>query len=291
MQVIHDIAELRAALAEKDQIAFVPTMGNLHAGHISLVELAKQKVAVQENACVVVSIFVNPLQFGAGEDLDSYPRTLDADFEKLTAAGTDIVFVPSVTSMYPDANDQGLQQTMTITAPPIAQQLCGASRPGHFEGVATVVMKLFNLVQPDIAVFGKKDYQQLMVIRQLVRQFNLPIDIIGGEIVREESGLALSSRNGYLTLLQKQQATQLNAVLKDIATQIENGLRDYPTLMVEAADALRNNGWDVDYIAICNADNLSLAKQNDENLVVLGAASLGKTRLIDNIVFCAKPLN
>ena len=193
MQIIHTVTELTNALKSKTSVALVPTMGNLHAGHIHLVEIAKQHAT-----CVVVSIFVNPLQFGANEDLANYPRTLQADCEKLDAAGADIVFAPNVEEMYPDFNAEmnDLGQSMIISAPSIARELCGASRPGHFDGVATVVMKLFNIVMPQIAVFGKKDFQQLFIIRELVRQFNLPIKIIAGDTVREPSGLAMSSRNG-----------------------------------------------------------------------------------------------
>ncbi|HQC28912.1 MAG TPA: pantoate--beta-alanine ligase, partial [Methylotenera sp.] len=198
MQIIHTVTELRNALKSQSSIGFLPTMGNLHAGHIHLVALAKQ-----HSKTVVVSIFVNPLQFGANEDFGSYPRTFEEDCEKLQSAGAHIVFAPNVSEMYPDFDGQNLNQSMTITPPPIADVLCGASRPGHFTGVATVVMKLFNIVQPDFAVFGKKDFQQLFIIREMVRQFNLQIEIIAGETIREASGLALSSRNGYLTADEK----------------------------------------------------------------------------------------
>jgi len=276
MQIIHTIGELRATLKTRADIGFVPTMGNLHAGHIKLVEIAKQ-----HTKCVVVSIFVNPLQFGPNEDLASYPRTLGADCEKLTGLA-DIVFAPSVAEMYPEA------QSMTIALPPVADTLCGASRPGHFAGVATVVMKLFNIVQPSIAVFGKKDFQQLFIIKQLVKQFNLPIEIIAGETVRETDGLALSSRNGYLSEIERAAASQLNQALQRVAIEIKGGKCAFDEIIITATNALNAEGWTVDYIAICNADTLQPAQENDTNLVVLGAAKLGRTRLIDNIEFQLK---
>lgn len=282
MQIIHTVAELRNALQPKTGVALVPTMGNLHAGHIHLATLAKQHAQ-----CVVVSIFVNPLQFGANEDLASYPRTLDADCEKLEAAGVDIVFAPNVQEMYPDFNaaTNDLGQTMMISAPPIAKELCGTSRPGHFDGVATVVMKLFNIVMPQTAVFGRKDFQQLFIIRELVRQFNLPIEIIAGETVREASGLAMSSRNGYLTLEQKSHASMLHACLKEIVASVQQGCVDYAALEQVTAQTLDNNGWLTDYVSVRSARTLLPATQEDSALVVLAAAKLGTTRLIDNIEF------
>ncbi|HOY70379.1 MAG TPA: pantoate--beta-alanine ligase [Methylotenera sp.] len=288
MQIIHTISELRTALKQQPKIGFVPTMGNLHAGHIHLVEIAKQNAS-----CVVVSIFVNPLQFGANEDFGSYPRTLEADCEKLKAAGADIVFAPNVSEMYPQvtenkSNGKNLNQSMTITPPPIASELCGASRPGHFAGVATVVMKLFNMVQPQIAVFGKKDFQQLFIIKEMVKQFNLPIQIIAGETMREASGLAMSSRNGYLNEAQRTQSAQLNAALQHIAQQLKNGHQDFTSLEKTAAQQLNQNHWEVDYISIRSANTLQPAQAGDKQLVVLGAAKIsnnlgGKTRLIDNL--------
>lgn len=282
MQIIHTVAELRSALKSKTTVALVPTMGNLHAGHIHLATLAKQHAQ-----CVVVSIFVNPLQFGANEDLASYPRTLDADCEKLEAAGVDIVFAPNVQEMYPDFNaaTNDLGQTMIISAPPIAKALCGASRPGHFDGVATVVMKLFNIVMPQTAVFGRKDFQQLFIIRELVRQFNLPIEIIAGETVREASGLAMSSRNGYLTSEQKSHASMLHTCLKEIVASVQQGSVDYAALEQVTAQTLNNNGWLTDYISVRSARTLLPATQEDSALVVLAAAKIGNTRLIDNIEF------
>jgi len=274
MQIIHTIAELRARLAQEPNIGFVPTMGNLHAGHIHLVNLAKQ-----QSQCAVVSIFVNPLQFGVNEDLSTYPRTLDADCKKLEAAGADIVFAPSVAEMYPSP------QTMLISPPPIADELCGEVRPSHFDGVATVVMKLFNIVRPHIAIFGKKDFQQLFIIRELLRQFNLPIKIIAGETVREEDGLAMSSRNGYLNPAQRLEAKRLHRTLQQIVQSVKKGQRDYPTIESQTTQYLTQLGWIVDYISIRSANSLQHAAPEDRELVVLGAARQGNTRLIDNIEF------
>lgn len=292
MQIIHTVAELRAALKNQAQnkkqniVAFVPTMGNLHAGHIQLAELAKQHAK-----CVVVSIFVNPLQFGPNEDLASYPRTLEADCEKLKATGADIVFAPTVAEMYQNFDGINLNQTMTIAPPPIANELCGTSRPGHFSGVATIVMKLFNIVffngsTRQVAVFGKKDFQQLFIIKELVKQFNLPIEIIAGETVREADGLAMSSRNSYLSAKERTSATQLNSALQSIVNLVKKGNRDFSQLEIQAVKQLRENGWTVDYISIRSSATLKPASVADTNLVVLGAAKIGKTRLIDNIEFC-----
>lgn len=285
MQIIHTASALRQALKSQTNIAFVPTMGNLHAGHIHLVEIAKQ-----HGQCVVVSIFVNPLQFGANEDLATYPRTLEADCDKLKTAGATIVFAPTVEEMYPEFDGNTLNQTMTITAPPIANELCGASRPGHFSGVATIVMKLFNMVMPQVALFGQKDFQQLFIIKQLVRQFNLPIKVIGVDTVREANGLAMSSRNGYLSVEQHHQASQLNQSLQNIVTQIQNNTQqnhiiNFHQLENEAIASLKTQGWIVDYVSIKSALTLSDASSTDSHLVVLAAAKLGNTRLIDNIEF------
>jgi pantoate--beta-alanine ligase len=277
MQVVHTVAELRAALAGETGTAFVPTMGNLHAGHVSLVELAKQ-----HGQPVVASIFVNPLQFGAGEDFERYPRTLAADCEKLAAAGCDLVFAPDVAEMYP------VPQTYTMQVPDsIANDLCGTFRPGHFSGVATVVLKLFNLVQPRIAVFGRKDFQQLQVIRDLVQQFNLPIDILAGDTLREADGLAMSSRNGYLGSTERMQAPQLQRELAAIVTAVQAGERDFEALCRTAARHLNMAGWRVDYVALRDAATLAAPTPDSARLVVLGAAWLGTTRLIDNLDFAA----
>ena len=280
MQTLDSIAQLRRALEGQNSVALVPTMGNLHAGHLDLVKLAKQQAT-----CVVVSIFVNPLQFGANEDLANYPRTLAADCEKLQAAGADIVFVPSVAEMYPDFDGQDLKQSITVQLPAVANDLCGASRPGHFAGVATVVLKLFNLVQPQVAVFGKKDYQQLFIIREMVKQLNLAITILAADTVREPSGLAMSSRNGYLSRAEKAQASQLRAELVSLSEQIkQQGRRaNFSSLEQAAALNLQRQGWQVDYVAIRAASNLQAASADDTDVVVLAAAKLGTTRLIDNL--------
>ena len=285
MQIIQTVSELRTALKNQANIGFVPTMGNLHAGHIALVTQAKQHAAHILKSCVVVSIFVNPLQFSPTEDLANYPRTLEADCEKLKAAGCDIVFTPSVAEIYPH------EQTMTIDPPPIANVLCGATRLSHFAGVATVVMKLFNMVQPDVAVFGKKDFQQLFIIKEMVKQFNLPIEIIAGETVREANGLALSSRNGYLTDAQRAAASQLNRALQGIVNTIKTGDKNFVRLEQQTRMQLTKQGWEVDYISIRSSATLQTASQSDQDLIVLGAAKIinktaGKTRLIDNIELC-----
>ena len=274
LEIIPEIARLRQRLAAESSIAFVPTMGNLHAGHLHLVKLARER-----GQCVVVSIFVNPLQFGANEDLDNYPRTLEADCALLAEAGADVVFTPSPAEMYPTA------QTMRITPPPIANELCGAARPGHFDGVATVVMKLFNIVQPQWAIFGRKDYQQLFIIRELVKQFNLPIEIIAGETQRAENGLALSSRNGYLNPAQKLEAPRLARTLQLVVDNVRKGNHDYAAIEAQTSQYLTQLGWIVDYISIRSASTLLPASADDEALVVLGAARQGQTRLIDNIEF------
>jgi len=278
MQIIETVAALRSALKQQPNTALVPTMGNLHAGHLHLVDLAKQQAA-----CVVVSIFVNPLQFGANEDLANYPRSLAADCEKLAAAGVDIVFAPSVIEIYPQFDGDHLNQTMTVTVPDIANELCGASRPGHFSGVATVVAKLFNIVMPQLAVFGKKDFQQLHIIRELVKQFNLPITIIAGDTVRESNGLAMSSRNGFLTADQKNTAAQLHQELNAIKLQIQHGNTDFNALTHTASERLQAAGWLVDYISVRSSISLAPATSQDKTLVILAAAKLGNTRLIDNV--------
>ena len=275
MRVVHTVAELRAALAGQTGTALVPTMGNLHAGHMSLVELAKR-----HGRPVVASIFVNPLQFGAGEDFERYPRTLAADCEKLAAAGCDLVFAPDVAEMYP------VPQTFTVQPPAsLANDLCGAFRPGHFSGVATVVLKLFNLVQPRVAVFGKKDFQQLRVIRELVRQFNLPIDTLAGGTLREADGLAMSSRNAYLGASERIQAPHLQRELAAIVAAVQAGEREFEALCATAGRHLRMAGWRVDYIALRDAATLQAPTPDSTRLVVLGAAWLGSTRLIDNLDF------
>lgn len=279
MNTVKTLRELRAAVAqaraEGKQIGFVPTMGNLHAGHVSLVEIAAQRADF-----VVASIFVNPLQFGAGEDLDTYPRTLAADQEKLLAAGCHLLFHPDVAEIYP----HGMGDQTRVSVPGVSEGLCGASRPGHFEGVATVVTKLFNMVQPDLAVFGEKDYQQLAVIRALVQDLNMPIQIIGAPTQRAEDGLALSSRNGYLSDEQRAAAPALYRGLQAIAEELRRGARDYPRLIDNTQAQQRAAGFVPDYLEIRNALNLRPAQLDDQHLVILTAAQLGSTRLIDNLV-------
>jgi pantoate--beta-alanine ligase len=278
MQILHTVAELRAALAGETRTTFVPTMGNLHAGHVSLVELAKQ-----HGSPVVASIFVNPLQFGAGEDFERYPRTLAADCDKLAAAGCDLVFAPDVAEIYP------VPQTLTVQPPDsLANDLCGAFRPGHFSGVATVVLKLFNLVQPRLAVFGSKDFQQLFVIREMVRQLNLPIEIVAGDTLREADGLAMSSRNAYLGASERIQAAQLQRELASIVAAAQAGEHDFEALAATAARHLKMAGWRVDYVELRDATTLQAPTPGSTRLVVLGAAWLGSTRLIDNLEF-SKP--
>ena len=278
MNTVKTVRELRAAVArarnEGKRIAFVPTMGNLHSGHMALVTKAAQRADF-----VVASIFVNPLQFGAGEDLDKYPRTLAADQEKLLQAGCHLLFAPTVEEMYPD----GMTGQTRVSVPQVSEGLCGASRPGHFEGVATVVSKLFNMVQPDLAVFGQKDFQQLAVIRALVHDLNMPIQIIGEPTVRAEDGLALSSRNGFLSPEQRAVAPVVYRSLSQIAEAIRLGRRDFPALVAEQITQLKTAGLRPDYLEIRHARTLRPATAEDRDLVILVAAFLGTTRLIDNL--------
>jgi pantoate--beta-alanine ligase len=273
MHVVHTLAELRALLAAYRRPAFVPTMGNLHEGHIALVRRAGELGDV-----IVASIFVNRLQFLPHEDFDTYPRTLQADCERLQAAGCDIVFAPSEKELYPEP-----QTFKVVPDAAVADILEGAFRPGFFTGVSTVVMKLFACVQPRIAVFGKKDYQQLMVIRRMVQQFALPIEIVGGETERAADGLALSSRNGYLSAAEREEAVQLSLALKALAAAFAAGT---PREQAEAAamESLRARGWQPDYLTVRRRSDLQ-APQAGEALVALGAAKLGTTRLIDNLEF------
>lgn len=254
-------------------VAFVPTMGNLHAGHLSLVKHAH---ALADR--VVVSIFVNPLQFGEGEDFDSYPRTFERDQTLLASEGTDLLFAPSVAIMYPKPR---VEQTR-VEVPGLSELLCGATRPGHFVGVATVVCKLFNMVQPDIAVFGKKDYQQLMVIRRMVDDLAMPIRVVGVDTLRENDGLAMSSRNGYLTEQERQIAPRLYRVINELHDRLIAGDDGYAGLEERAAAELKEYGLRTDYVAIRRSADLSLPGAGDRELVILAAAYLGKARLIDN---------
>jgi pantoate--beta-alanine ligase len=272
MDVIASIHALDERLSEAGRIAFVPTMGNLHEGHLELVRLARA-----HGDTVVVSIFVNPLQFGPNEDYHRYPRTLAEDCTKLEAIGCDVVFAPTVAEMYPTP-----QQT-EILPPPVADELCGAFRPGHFRGVATVVAKLFNIVQPTVAVFGKKDYQQLFIIRTMVRELNFPIQIVAGETVRAKDGLALSSRNAYLSAAERAEAPRLYRTLCTAAEAIGRGDRDFPLIEANARSELEAHGWRVDYVSVRDGATLAVPGAQTRQFVVLAAAWLGDTRLIDNV--------
>ena len=278
MQIIKNVCDLRELIkawrTAGETIAFVPTMGNLHAGHLQLVTRAK---AVANR--VVVSIFVNPTQFGVGEDFETYPRTEKEDQEKLIVEGVDVLFLPAVDDIYmSDART-------TVTVAEVSEWYCGASRPGHFAGVATVVCKLFNIVQPDIALFGLKDFQQFTIIKIMVRDLNIPVEIIGVDTVREPSGLAMSSRNGYLTAHEKQVASELYRVLCVTRDAILEGACNYTELENQAFAALQEVGFKPDYISVCRSRDLTKAAPEDSDLVLLAAARLGKTRLIDNIYF------
>ncbi|UCV12463.1 pantoate--beta-alanine ligase [Dechloromonas denitrificans] len=272
MQIHSSIADLRSALKGRGRVVFVPTMGNLHAGHISLMQQARA-----HGDTVVASIFVNRLQFGPNEDFDKYPRTFADDCAKLEAAGVDVLFAPTETDLYPEP------QEYTVEPPAIQNVLDGEFRPGHFRGVATVVLKLFNIVQPQTALFGKKDYQQLMVIRNMTRQFALPIEIIGGETVRADDGLALSSRNGYLTPAERAEAPRLRQELEKIRSALRNGESDCVKLENAAIEALTAAGWKTDYVAVRQQSDLARPNSVNVPLVVLAASRLGATRLIDNI--------
>jgi len=272
MHIVHTIAELRHALAGSARTAFVPTMGNLHAGHLSLIERARQA-----GGPVVASIFVNRLQFAPHEDFDTYPRTFEHDCDLLRSVGCNFVFAPNEAELYPEP------QAYTVQPPAaLADILEGHFRPGFFTGVCTVVLKLFNCVQPRVAVFGKKDYQQLMVIRQMVAQLALPIEIVAGETSRADDGLALSSRNGYLDAAQRAEAVTLARELKGIALAVHQGQRDWPALEAAAMQSLSARGWQPDYVAIRRRADLAAPTAGDA-LVVLAAAKLGATRLIDNL--------
>jgi pantoate--beta-alanine ligase len=274
MQIAHTIEDLRGMLQRSRKPAFVPTMGNLHEGHLALVAQAKPL-----GDATVASIFVNRLQFLPHEDFDSYPRTWESDCAKLEAAGCDVLFAPNEKQLYPEP------QTYKVHPPAeLADILEGQFRPGFFVGVSTVVMKLFSCVRPGVAVFGKKDYQQLMVIRGMVRQFALPIEIVAGETQRADDGLALSSRNGYLSSTERQEAVQLSLALKRMAAQAQASIANIPAIEAEAMDALRSRGWKPDYMTVRRRSDLQAPAAGDA-LVALGAAKLGNTRLIDNLEF------
>lgn len=273
MKICETITSLRDTLKKAERVAFVPTMGNLHDGHIALMRQARA-----HGDCVVASIFVNRLQFRPGEDFDKYPRTFEADCQRLEAAGVDVLFFPSETEMYPQPQQYHVE-------PPAEQAniLEGEFRPGHFRGVATVVAKLFNIVQPRVALFGRKDFQQLMVLRNMTRDLALPIEIIAGDTVRAPDGLALSSRNGYLGESERAEAPNLYRILSEIRASILRGEKDYPRLEQAAMAELTSRGWRPDYIAVRENLALQCPSAHDSGLVILAAAHLGSTRLIDNL--------
>jgi pantoate--beta-alanine ligase len=277
MQIVRDVPGLRAALSGARTASLVPTMGNLHDGHLSLVRIARE-----QGAPVVTSIFVNRLQFAPTDDFDAYPRTFERDCELLRTAGCDLVFAPGERDLYPEP-----QRYTVDPGAGLGDILEGASRPGFFRGVCTVVLKLLNAVQPRVAVFGKKDYQQLMIIRGMVRQLALPIEIVAGETSRAGDGLALSSRNGYLSTSERAEATALHRSLSALRDAVAGGARDLPRLEAEAAEALRARGWAPDYLTVRRRRDLLAPEPTGidagEPLVVLGAARLGTTRLLDNL--------
>ena len=281
MKIISDIQELRDHLRGQNRASFVPTMGNLHEGHLSLMRLARQ-----HGDPVVASIFVNRLQFGPNEDFDSYPRTMQADIDKLEKEGVYILFAPTERDLYPQPQEYRVDPPQQL-----GDILEGEFRPGFFKGVCTVVLKLLSCVQPKVAVFGKKDYQQLMIIRQMAKQFALPVEIIPGETIRAEDGLALSSRNGYLSIEERAEAPELQKALQEVRTRVLglSNLNAHSLIEIEkiAVDLLTKRGWQPDYIAIRQQSDLAPASneslQAGEPLVILTAAKLGKTRLIDNL--------
>lgn len=280
MQTLNQVKYLRAALnADKNHgssIVLVPTMGNLHEGHLQLVRRAREVADI-----VVVSIFVNPMQFGASEDLDSYPRTLTEDQDKLDAENVDYLFIPDATEIYPS----GINNHTIVANPCLSDRLCGLHRPGHFSGVCTIVNKLFNLVQPSVAIFGEKDFQQLAIIKRMVSDLCMPIDIIGVPTARAHDGLALSSRNQYLNNIDRVKAPIIYDTLQKTRDAIAAGSKQYETLCETAKIDLASAGFNVDYFDVRNQDNLSLLKNNadDTEIVILTAATLGETRLLDNI--------
>ncbi|MEQ1879529.1 MAG: pantoate--beta-alanine ligase [Burkholderiales bacterium] len=272
MEVIRTVKELRARLKNEPQVACVPTMGNIHEGHLSLVKLALGQAPVS-----VTTIFVNRLQFGQGEDFDKYPRTLEEDCEKLKAAGNTIVFAPDEAQMYPEP------QLYYVDLPKVANKLEGRFRPGHFRGMATVVLKLLNMVQPQIAVFGKKDYQQLAIVRHLVAQLSLPVTIVPAETVRAGDGLALSSRNRFLSNEERKEAIRLRQAILQIRDTIATGDRNFIAMEYAAGALLARHNWKVDYVVVRAQRGILRPEAQDKELVVLGAAKLGQTRLIDNL--------
>lgn len=279
MLVIHTKEELAEQIAEwrhaGDHVALVPTMGNLHAGHLSLVELAREHAER-----VVVTIFVNPTQFGEGEDFDTYPRTLERDKRHLKTTPADLIFAPDVETVYPF----GIENATVVSVPRLTDEFCGQKRPGHFDGVTSVVARLFAIVQPDVAVFGQKDYQQQLVIRHMTADLGIPVQIITGETVRADDGLALSSRNSYLSEEERAVAPQLHEALEYIGRELQNGKRNFEDLEETATVRLDAAGFATEYVSIRRAENLEIPDRDCDDLVVLAAARLGPARLIDNIV-------
>ena len=272
MEIITSVRDLRERLQRAPDNVFVPTMGNLHAGHIQLMRLAKRRAA-----CTVVSIFVNRIQFGPKEDFERYPRTLQADAEMMREMGVDVVFAPTETEIYPES------QTFVVEPSDLQHILEGAFRPGHFRGVATVVLKLFNMVSPRTAIFGKKDYQQYVVLRDMVKQLALPVEIMPAETVRAEDGLALSSRNAYLSVVERAEAPRLFQTLWAVKAELLAGKLDFQRIELQAMATLAANGWRPDYVSVRRQADLQPPAPEDRDLVVLGAAMLGRTRLIDNV--------
>ena len=271
-EIVEQVADWRH---HDDHIALVPTMGNLHAGHLALVELAREHAER-----VVVSVFVNPTQFGEGEDFEAYPRTLERDKRHLKKTSADMIFAPSIETVYPF----GLEMATKVSVPGLTQNFCGAARPGHFDGVTTVVARLFAMVQPDVAVFGQKDYQQQLVLRHMVKDMSLPISIITGNTVRDDDGLALSSRNTYLSDEERTRAPLLFETIQSVSNELQNGRRNFEELEASAIARLSESGFNVDYLSIRRAQNLEVPDRDCDDLVVLVAARLGVTRLIDNVV-------
>lgn len=279
MEIIRDKDELREQVAEwrrsGDHIALVPTMGNLHAGHTSLIEIARQHAER-----VVVTLYVNPTQFGEGEDFATYPRTLDKDTRRLRKVAADVLFAPADESVYPF----GIDNATRVIVPGLTDLLCGSFRPGHFDGVTTVVARLFALVQPDTAVFGQKDYQQQLVIKRMVDDLSLPIEVVTAPTVREDDGLAMSSRNAYLTDEEREIAPGLHEVLEAVAAEVEAGNSSYEELEDSANRQLGDSGFDPEYVAVRRAEDLAMPDASCRRFVILGAAGLGKARLIDNVL-------
>ena len=279
MQTVSDTEELRALRRDwgsaGDHIALIPTMGNLHRGHLSLVELAREHAEK-----VVVSVFVNPTQFGDGEDFEDYPRTLDRDKRRLVRAGVDMLYVPAVETLYPN----GIDNATVVSVPALSSDFCGEFRPGHFDGVSSVVTRLFGLVRPDVAIFGQKDYQQQLIIRRMTEDLSLRIRIVTGQTVREDDGLALSSRNQYLTDKERAVAPTLFRTLQKIGTALQAGKRNFEELEADAVESLTKAGFDSDYVSIRRAENLAVPDRDCDELVVFAAGTLGAARLIDNIV-------